>query len=61
MLYFTTFTFSSSIFKYLDKTLVQLGIIGFLSMAIEGAMFDWSGVYFQDIVKALFWVIPPLF
>lgn len=43
---------SGSIFKYLDKTLVQLGIIGFLSMAIEGAMFDWSGVYFQDIVKA---------
>ncbi len=52
MLYFTTSTFSSSIFKYLYKTLVQLGIIGFLSMAIEGAMFDWSGVYFQDIVKA---------
>jgi hypothetical protein len=22
-------------------------------MAIEGAMFDWSGVYFQTIVKAL--------
>lgn len=21
-------------------------------MATEGAMFDWSGVYFQDIVKA---------
>lgn len=41
-----------SIFKQLDKTLVQLGIIGFLSMAIEGAMFDWSGVYFQDIVQA---------
>ncbi len=42
----------TSIFKYLDSTLVQLGIIGFLSMAIEGAMFDWSGVYFQDIVQA---------
>ncbi|MDM1362405.1 MFS transporter [Myroides marinus] len=41
-----------SIFKNLDKTLVLLGIIGFLSMAIEGAMFDWSGVYFQEIVKA---------
>ncbi|MCC9043353.1 MFS transporter [Myroides sp. M-43] len=41
-----------SIFKHLDKTLIQLGLIGFLSMAIEGAMFDWSGVYFQDIVKA---------
>lgn len=42
----------TSIFKHLDSTLIQLGIIGFLSMAIEGAMFDWSGVYFQDIVQA---------
>lgn len=41
-----------SIFKQLDKTLLQLGVIGFLSMAIEGAMFDWSGVYFQNIVLA---------
>jgi MFS family permease len=32
--------------------LLQLGIIGFCSMASEGAMFDWSGVYFKDIVKA---------
>jgi MFS family permease len=32
--------------------LIQLGIIGFCSMATEGAMFDWSGVYFKDIVKA---------
>jgi MFS family permease len=35
-----------------DKILLQLGIIGFCSMASEGAMFDWSGVYFKDIVKA---------
>lgn len=35
-----------------DAMLVQLGIIGFCSMASEGAMFDWSGVYFQDVVKA---------
>jgi MFS family permease len=35
-----------------DKALVQLGIIGFFSMASEGAMFDWSGVYFKDVVKA---------
>lgn len=41
-----------SIFKAVNPTLVGLGIIGFLSMAIEGAMFDWSGVYFQTIVKA---------
>jgi len=35
-----------------DKILFQLGVIGFCSMASEGAMFDWSGVYFKDIVKA---------
>lgn len=35
-----------------DSILLQLGIIGFCSMASEGAMFDWSGVYFKDIVKA---------
>jgi MFS family permease len=34
-----------------DLYLIQLGIIGFFSMATEGAMFDWSGVYFKDIVK----------
>jgi MFS family permease len=36
--------------KY-DKNLVLLGIIGFCSLASEGVMFDWSGVYFKDIVK----------
>ncbi len=35
-----------------DGILVQLGVIGFFSMASEGAMFDWSGVYFQDVVHA---------
>lgn len=35
-----------------DRLLISLGIIGFCSMATEGAMFDWSGVYFNDIVKA---------
>lgn len=35
-----------------DKILIQLGIIGFLGMATEGTMFDWSGVYFHDIVQA---------
>lgn len=35
-----------------DPVLLQLGIIGFCSMASEGAMFDWSGVYFKDVVKA---------
>ena len=35
-----------------DGLLLQLGIIGFCSMASEGAMFDWSGIYFKDVVKA---------
>lgn len=35
-----------------DLALVQLGVIGFCSMASEGAMFDWSGVYFKDVVHA---------
>lgn len=40
------------IFMKPEKVLVQLGIIGFCCMAAEGAMFDWSGVYFRDVVKA---------
>jgi len=40
------------IFSKTDKSLVLLGIIGFCSMASEGIMFDWSGVYFKDVVKA---------
>lgn len=35
-----------------DKALLWLGVIGFCSMASEGVMFDWSGVYFKDIVQA---------
>ncbi len=35
-----------------DGILLQLGIIGFFSMASEGAMFDWSGIYFKEVVKA---------
>jgi MFS family permease len=35
-----------------DSALLWLGVIGFCSMASEGVMFDWSGVYFKDIVAA---------
>jgi len=41
-----------SFFTKPQGVLVQLGVIGFCSMATEGAMFDWSGVYFKEIVKA---------
>lgn len=45
-------TEKTSFFTKPERSLVLLGIIGFFSMATEGAMFDWSGVYFQDVVKA---------
>ena len=40
------------IFVMPDKSLFNLGIIAFCSMICEGAMFDWSGVYFKKIVMA---------
>lgn len=41
-----------SFFKNPDKTLLLLGVVCFCGMASEGIMFDWSGVYFKEIVKA---------
>lgn len=45
-------TAKPKLFTKPQGVLVQLGIIGFCSMATEGAMFDWSGVYFKEIVQA---------
>lgn len=42
----------SKLFIKPEGVLLQLGIIGFCSMAAEGAMFDWSGVYFKEIILA---------
>lgn len=33
-------------------TLLLLGIIAFCCLSAEGCMFDWSGVYFKQVVKA---------
>lgn len=41
-----------SFWKNPDKTLLWLGLICFCGMASEGIMFDWSGVYFKEIIKA---------
>lgn len=35
-----------------DKSLLKLGVIAFCCMICEGAMFDWSGIYFQKVVRA---------
>lgn len=43
---------SESLFVKPDKTLVMLGLIAFSCMICEGAMFDWSGIYFQKVVGA---------
>ncbi|MEO5979873.1 MAG: MFS transporter [Chryseolinea sp.] len=40
------------LFAIPDNPLLRLGVIGFCGMACEGAMFDWSGVYFQKVVEA---------
>ncbi|HEX8425885.1 MFS transporter [Hymenobacter sp.] len=34
-----------------DKTLLKFGIIAFASMACEGTMYDWSGIYFEKAVQ----------
>ncbi len=35
-----------------NKSLVKYGLISFASMACEGTMFDWSGIYFKKIIEA---------
>ena len=39
------------IFAKPDKSLFNLGLIAFCSMICEGAMFDWSGIYFEHVVQ----------
>jgi MFS family permease len=45
-------TEKKKLFAKPDSSLIWLGVIGFCCMASEGVMFDWSGVYFKDVVKA---------
>ena len=45
-------TSTYSFFKRPDTTLLLLGVICFFGMSSEGIMFDWSGVYFKEIIKA---------
>lgn len=40
------------IFAKPDGAILKLGLIAFGCMVCEGTMFDWSGVYFQHVVKA---------
>ena len=40
------------IFVKPDKELLGLGAIAFCALICEGAMFDWSGVYFKKVIHA---------
>lgn len=40
------------LFALPHKSLLSLGLIAFCSMLCEGAMFDWSGIYFKKVVLA---------
>lgn len=39
------------LFTMPDRSLIGLGLIAFCSMMAEGAMFDWSGIYFSKVVQ----------
>ncbi|MFC5408698.1 MFS transporter [Larkinella bovis] len=39
-------------FVFPDRSLFTFGMMSFTSMAFEGIMYDWSGIYFQKIVHA---------
>ncbi|MCV9928361.1 MFS transporter [Flavobacterium sp. LS1R49] len=39
-------------FSMPDKNLIKFAIICFVSMACENTMYDWSGIYFQNILHA---------
>jgi MFS family permease len=45
-------TDSGPVFVMPDKSLITLGIIAMCSMICEGAMFDWSVIYFKKVVHA---------
>ncbi|WP_367754615.1 MFS transporter [Flavobacterium sp. WC2430] len=39
-------------FSMPDKNLIKFAVICFVSMACENTMYDWSGIYFQNILHA---------
>jgi len=43
---------SKPVFVKPDRSILILGLIAFSCMVCEGAMADWSGVYFQKVVES---------
>ena len=42
---------TKKVFVRPDRYILLLGLIAFGSMACEGTMFDWSGVYFETVIR----------
>ncbi len=42
---------SQPLFAKPDSSMLKIGLIAFGCLVCEGTMFDWSGVYFQKVVK----------
>lgn len=40
-----------SVFVKPDRYIILLGVIAFGNMVCEGTMFDWSGVYFEQVIQ----------
>lgn len=38
-------------FRLPELLLLQLGLVGLFALIVESAMFDWSGVYFEDVLN----------
>jgi MFS family permease len=34
-----------------EMLLIQLGVVGLFALLVESAMFDWSGIYFESVLK----------
>jgi len=43
---------SAGRFSFPDRSLLKYGLVCFASMACEGTMYDWSGIYFRKAVHA---------
>jgi MFS family permease len=43
---------SRPVFSWPEKSVLKFGLIAFASMACEGTLYDWSGVYFVEAVHA---------
>ncbi|RYE07180.1 MAG: MFS transporter, partial [Sphingobacteriaceae bacterium] len=43
---------SGPVFVLPDNSLIKLGAVAFCSMICEGAMFDWSVIYFKKVIHA---------